>query len=396
MAKVMVEHPGEANRTPFLRGILVHSLQNAGLTFSDAHLVANTVRDELADTGEIGSAALKLSVIEMLKRLGFEDAVPVYVGRRSPYAIEVITLEGEVVNFSNQDYGNQLKAIGLRADEATAIVSRLSQHLLRRNAGPVSYLGLSRLTYRLLRLSKHLGPAVAKRWLIWRDFVHSGRPLVLLIGGTAGSGKSTLAADLASGLGITRTQSTDILREVMRTMSSAEELAMLHRSSFNAWTLLPESDQVQFTEQDDLVFEGFRLQSDAMALAIDAVIQRAEHEKVSLIMEGVHIRPAHVEKFVQSEDSFIFPVVLGVVKRKRLQQRIRGRSTQVPQRRAEHYLNHLDEIWTLQSGILSEADQYGVPIIVNDDRETVYREIMLAVIARLSLDFAKSPEEVFG
>jgi 2-phosphoglycerate kinase len=335
-------------------------------------------------------------VVAALERLGLGGVVPAYLGQRIPYVIEVVTPEGEVSEFSRQEYSNRLRAIGLRSDEAAAVVSRLSQHLLRRKEAPVSSRLISQLTYRLLRRSRQLGPAVARRWLIWRDFVYSGRPLVLLIGGTAGSGKSTLAADLASSLGITRTQSTDILREVMRSMASDDQYPMLHQSSFNAWKLLPESISQSMMDREELVLEGFRQQANAMAKSIEAVIQRAQHEKSSLIMEGVHIRPAHVEKLMNNEEALVFPVVLGIVKRKRLQQRLSGRATNVPQRRADHYLDHMDEIWALQSGILSEADRYGVPIILNDDREVVFREIMLAIIDHLSQTFTKSSEDVFN
>ena len=45
-----------------------------------------------------------------------------------------------------------------------------------------------------------------------------------------GTGKSTLATELAHRLGIVRTQSTDMLREVMRTMIPAHLMPALHVS----------------------------------------------------------------------------------------------------------------------------------------------------------------------
>ena len=43
-----------------------------------------------------------------------------------------------------------------------------------------------------------------------------------------------------------------------------------------------------------------------------------------------------------------------------------------------------------------EADGMDVPIISNDDKNDVFREIMLITINKLAEDFKKTPEEVFG
>ena len=48
------------------------------------------------------------------------------------------------------------------------------------------------------------------------------RPLFLLLGGATGTGKSTLATELAVRLGIRNVTSTDMIRETMRTVLSAE------------------------------------------------------------------------------------------------------------------------------------------------------------------------------
>ena len=88
--------------------------------------------------------------------------------------------------------------------------------------------------------------------------------------------------------------------------------------------------------------------------------------------------------------------MLGILKRKRLQRRISGRSTDVPQRRAERYLKHFDEIWNLQSYLLSEADRTNIPIVDNNDRNKVFREIMRIIIEVLARDFKGSSRAVFG
>jgi 2-phosphoglycerate kinase len=88
--------------------------------------------------------------------------------------------------------------------------------------------------------------------------------------------------------------------------------------------------------------------------------------------------------------------MLGVIKRKKLQRRISGRSTKVPQRRAEKYLKNFDNIWGIQTYLLSEADKVDCTIIINDSREDVMREIMLTTLNKLAEEFDKTPAQVFG
>ena len=88
--------------------------------------------------------------------------------------------------------------------------------------------------------------------------------------------------------------------------------------------------------------------------------------------------------------------MLAVLKPKRLRRYIRGRGRQSPHRRAERYLENFDDIWRLQDHLLDQADQAGIPIIANNDREEVFRKIMLHVIDRLSDGFTATPRDVFG
>jgi 2-phosphoglycerate kinase len=103
-----------------------------------------------------------------------------------------------------------------------------------------------------------------------------------------------------------------------------------------------------------------------------------------------------VEKLEGNDEAVVMPVMLGMLKRKQLQQRIRGRGTNVPQRRADRYLQHFDEIWGLQSYLLSEADRTNIPIVINSGRDKAFREIMRITIETLAKDFNNTPEAVFA
>jgi 2-phosphoglycerate kinase len=304
--------------------------------------------------------------------------------------------DGRVTTFSADLHRRRLETIGLTHQESFRVIAKIQQYLAENRLNSTTSQHIAHLSYRYLEQSPELGPAVARRWLVWVDFLRSGRPLILLIGGTSGCGKSTIATALANQLEIVRTQSTDMLREVMRTMISKRLLPVLHQSSFSAWEALPLQEGRLTEDPDMLVANGFLAQVDLLSVASEAVIERAMRERVSLIFEGVHIHQSMVERIPQDGDALIATIMLAVLKRKDLKERIKGRGTRAPERRSERYLKHFDEIWQLQSFLLSEADRTKTPIIVNGDRDKVVREIMRTVIDMLSSDFTLTPEEVFS
>ncbi len=396
MAKILVEDQEENTRVPFLRGILTRSLQDSGLSFDAAYELTTEIRDGLDDNPLITTDELRQRVIELLKTRSEPDVINRYGKQESPFGIQVEQRDGQVTQFSRLEYQHCLENIGLTCEEAMEIVATVHKHLIDRRTEKLTSRRLGELTYRYLRQSRELGPAVAHRWLVWRDFVNSGKPLIFLIGGTAGCGKSTIATMLASRLDIVRTQSTDMLREVMRIMMPEQLMPVLHTSSFTAWTALPGQPEAIKEVSDTLLINGYRSQADLLAVAIEAVIQRALREQVSLILEGVHIHPAVVEKLAKDSNAIVIPIMLGVLKRKQLQRRIHGRGTDVPQRRGDRYLKHFDEIWRLQSYLLSEADHANIPIVANSDRDKVFREIMRITIETLAENFDNTAQAVFA
>ena len=395
MAKTLVEDL-EETRIPFLRGILIRSLQDAGLAFDEASHIASEIRNKLSKTALISTVDLNHMVIERLTSLGKENAVYRYENRNSPLTVEVEQQCGRINPFSRLKFRNSLETIGLKFRESDDVVQILQEHLTNKSIKTIKSRNLAMLIYRYLRQSSKLGPAVAHRWLVWHDFINSGRELIFLIGGTAGCGKSSTANMLANRLEIVRTQSTDMLREVMRTMIPEQLMPVLHQSSFTAWKGLPGRKKTKGGVPEALLVQGYRSQADLLSLAIEAVVDRATREHVSLVLEGVHVHPAFMEKLQTETDAVVIPVMLGLLKRKHLQQRIKDRSTNVPDRGAEHYLQYFDEIWRLQTYLLSEADRANIHIAVNENRDKIFSEIMRFTIATLAENFDSTPEKVFG
>jgi len=371
--KTIVFNKRENEEVPFLRGILIRSLLDAGLSFEDAYEMATTVRDELASTKSITSEELQQRVSVLLKTLVDKEALDQYNSPSvTPSRILVSSLSGTQIAFSRARHARYLQSTGLKEEKAEHITELIFAQLIAAGITSITTRELGYLTYRCLQ--QDVGKKSAKRYLVWTEFQNSSRPLVLLIGGTVAAGKSTIATEIAHLLEIVRIQSTDMLREVMRMMVPKRLMPVLHTSSFNAWKTLPIQDKKD-RDWDQLVAEGYRSQAELLAVPCEAILQRAVEESVPVILEGVHVHPGLSKK---------------------LKSRLRGRGIEVPQRRAERYLNSLDAIWSLQSYLLSEADRCDIPIITTEDREKALLQIIQQVNAELARHFTGSAAEVFG
>jgi 2-phosphoglycerate kinase len=396
LAKLLIEDQEESTRVPFMRGILTRSLQQSGLSFQKAYDLSGNVRLQLGDDRTVSKLELHRFVYKKLKRELGEKVADRYLRpyeQRPP--VQVRNIEGELMPFSSELHRRDLETIGLTLAESLKISTKLRRHLFRQQVSEVSSQYIARKTYELLESMPSLGPAVARRWLVWREFVHSGRPLVIVIGGTTGCGKSTIATALAHKLDIVRMQSTDLLREVMRNMLSSDKYPELHSSSYDAWRALASGDDDLVLTDDGNVEAGYRAQARLVSTASRAVIRRALRERVSLIIEGVHAHP-RLAYDIAGNDAVILHIMLAILKKRKLKQRITGRATKAIQRRAQEYLDHFDEIWQLQSFLLDEADSTNTPIIINNDRSEVVREIMRTLLDQLSEAKTPSPDVVFA
>ena len=400
MGKILVRDGDQGKEeVPFLRGILTRSLLRTGLSFEEAYQLSSEVRQDLfrdkslkqdKETGDsiVTLDELRDQVLAVLQRRFGEEVAERY--RNCPYAYTDVSVnhrDGSTSAFSRRMLGNCLRICGLSDEDAASITIRVYQHLIDRGRTDVTTTHLRDLVGRVLQ--RELGHQTASRYEGWLDHRSSDKSLLILIGGTAASGKSTLASELARLLGVLRTQSTDMLREVMRMMVPQRLMPTLHLSSFNAWRALPgsrDSDPLP----EELLCDGFRAQAAHVSVACHAVIQRARNERVSLILEGVHVYPGMFEKLEEDPNIIVAPFMLGILKPDQLEARIRGRGTLVPERRAHRYLNDFDSIWRLQSYLLSEADRAGVPIVENSDIQLASRQVLEIILDKITESQARA------
>ena len=392
--KTQIVNRTDETRAPFLRGILIRSLLDAGLDFARSQKIAGKVRERISDRECIDSEDLRRIVEVELKRSAAADVLRQYQNpNAAPDPIVVIDESGESTAFSRARHERYLRASGLDGERAERVTADIYEHLLANGVERINGSELAVMTYCCLAQEHSRG--TARRYLTWLEFQSSGRPLLLAVCGTVGAGKSTIATELAHQFGIVRTQSTDILREVMRTLVPDRLLPLLHSSSYEAWKALPGARDSK-EDREILLAKAFRMQADMLMLPCEAVLRRAIQERVSIILEGVHVLPSLMRQVPADSDAITVHVTLAILKSKQLKSRLKGRGKRAPGRKARHYLDNLGSIWGLQSLLLSEADQNDASIIPNTDRDLTVRQVTRTVNAELARCFDGDPERVLG
>lgn len=381
VAKTFVIKEPDGDRTPFLRGILVQSLMNAGLPFQQAYSLAQQVRAELQNTEELTSGELKRRVAELLS----EQCGPQY---RSRYESEPPRQTETIIHtptrsepFSVGVLARSLESCAIPPETALDGARKVQASLQKLGHREIDHITLRRIIYRCLK--EHCSADAADRYLSWRRFENSGEPLIVLIGGATGSGKSTVSSDIAYRMEIARIQSTDMMREIIRAYLTPQAAPTLAYSSFEAWHGLPEQPDTGDSDDESPIIAGFLSQFYCMKPALEAAINRAAQEHHDLIIEGVHIVPTMLDLDRVTSKAMVVPLMLAVMQKKALRKQLKRRGREKTERQAGRYLQHLDDIWELQSYLLSEADNAGIPIITNWHVEDTVREILNLVSAKV-------------
>ena len=203
------------------------------------------------------------------------------------------------------------------------------------------------------------GDRYAKNFMRWREVENLDIPLVILIGGATGVGKSTVATQLAARLGIVRVVATDAIREVMRSMFSPSLMPTLYSSSFEADRVLREPP----TRSSEALVLGFREQTAAVAVGLNALVERAALEGTSIIIEGAHVVPGFFELEAHADRILAAPLVISVEDEEAHRSHFEARDA--GSRPAQRYTAGFENIRRLQRYIKSQALSHGVPIIPN-------------------------------
>ncbi|GBC86225.1 hypothetical protein HRbin12_00211 [bacterium HR12] len=269
---------------------------------------------------------------------------------------------------------SQVMVTGLSPVRAYQVAEEIEARLLELGLPTATSETLDRLT--LAVLEEVAGERYAKNYLRWREVEALDVPLVVLIGGTTGVGKSTIATQLAARLGIVRVVASDAVREVMRAMFSRELMPALHASSFEAGAALREPPG------RDAAIVGFREQTSAVAVGLQALVERAAIEGTDIILEGAHIVPGFLNEEAWRDRVLAVPVVITVEDEDVHRRHFVARWSDHEGRPAGRYLEGFENIRRIQRFIKSQALSHGVPVVPNYDFDHTLAAVIDLIMER--------------
>jgi 2-phosphoglycerate kinase len=271
--------------------------------------------------------------------------------------------EGHKVPFSKGLLATTLTATGLPPERAFKVAMDVERELVlgRDREIDVDHL---RETVEVV-LAKSEGERYLRRYRQWNRLAREDKPVIVLIGGATGVGKSTIAAKVADRLGVVRIIPTDSIREVMRAFFSQSLMPAIHYSSYEAGkgVRIPlgadyDSDVIGFLEQVDMVNVG-----------VLAILERAIKERISLVIEGVHMVPgmlASTRAKERASEVLLLSMVVAVTDADLHRSHFLVREQETSGRRAiERYLEDFEEIRKIQGLILERAQAEGTLVVDN-------------------------------
>jgi 2-phosphoglycerate kinase len=167
--------------------------------------------------------------------------------------------------------------------------------------------------------------------------------------------------------------STDFLRQTMRAIIPSAAAPALHRSSFAAASAVASTAAVH-----DATVAGFVEQSLHVRTAVDAVLSRAHDERLSMVLEGVHVMP---EPLPLTDDAVVVSCVVTIRSPTDHAQRFHHRDREGLGRRPAHrYLAAFNEIRQIDAYLRRAADAAGVPVVENDDLDATIDRVIDLVL----------------
>ncbi len=267
---------------------------------------------------------------------------------------------------------SSIMATGLAPGRAFHVAEVIEQRLHDRECPTVTRAELTDLALEVLR--EEVGPRYAETYAKWNLVKHLDEPLVVLVGGATGVGKSTIATMLASRLGITRVIPTDAVREVMRAMLTPDLFPTLHTSSFEAERMV----RHPVPADADPLIVGFREQVGAVAVGVEALIERAAEERSDVIIEGAHLVPGFLDLERFAGRAVVVPLLVTVDDEELHRSHFVARGT--TQRPPDRYLAAFPSIRKLHRYTRSMALQHGVPVVPSYNLDATLSHVIDLVV----------------
>lgn len=353
----------------FSRRRLLSSLEKIGLSFKEAHVVANQVEQGLRSDG-----LERLELTELVRRIaltlegrhGRDLRLRFEAITSTSFEIRVRDREGLALPYSRGILAQSLMAVGVSPDLSHNIAKRVETALYTMDAPIVEREVVRKQVVRLLE--REAGDEFALRYQMMREARRRDKPLILLFGGAPGVGKSALSSEVGYRLGITRLVSTDSIRQALRSLIGPELSPVLHASTYEAWRteLLP-SESRNARPERLRVLRGYLAQVNQLKPAVTAILERNVIEATSMVMEGVQLLPGTAPAG-EFHDATVIHIVLMVEDEDDHLRHFAAREGQTRSRRAQrHYIDRFTEIRMLQSYICEQARAAGVLVAEASD-----------------------------
>ncbi|TMK83504.1 MAG: hypothetical protein E6G57_15845 [Actinobacteria bacterium] len=265
----------------------------------------------------------------------------------------VISDERHQLPYSKGLMASSIMATGLAPARAFHVAEVIEQRLDEGGRASISQSDLTDLALTVLR--EEVGDRYAESFAKWQMVNRLDLPLVILLGGATGVGKSTIA-----------------------TMLAEDIFPTLHTSSFDAARLV----RHPLTRSADPVVVGFRDQASAVAVGIDALVQRAVSEGTDLIIEGAHVVPGFIDEKRFHGEAVIVPMLVTVDDEESHRSHFLMRAHESRNRPSERYLDFFDNIRKLQKYLKSMALQHGVPLVPSYNLDATLSQVIDLVVGR--------------
>ena len=267
-----------------------------------------------------------------------------------------------------------LMGTGLAPDRSYELARRIETELERTAEGAgASEEQVYRVAYDVLAADE--GDDAVRRLRRFQALQETDVPLIVLVGGATGTGKSTITTEVAHRLGITRVTSTDFVRQTMRAFFSEAFMPTIHYSSFEAGLALTRDED----DRRDVNLRGFLEQTRNVLVGVRAVMERALTETHSMALEGVHVVPGLVPRELAGAIVVQCLVVIDDEEEHASHFWVRDADSEGV-RPVEKYLSALPQIRRIQDFLVAKANEEGVPVIENSDREAAVDAVIHLVL----------------
>lgn len=274
--------------------------------------------------------------------------------------------------FSRGILAQKLRMIGFSLSEGYEFSIQIYNDLTKLQKETISKQKLDEIVSSHLNNSQDV--SVGNKYLMieqWRD---SNIPLWILISGAIGAGKSTLSRQIAGDLGIQHVIGTQVVRDILRKVLSADVMPELHSSSYKAYqTLRP-----IYSSRFDEVLIGFENHSKLVNIGVEAILSRAEKESVSIIVEGEHLLPAFFDETILNKPNVLY-ITIAVPDPEMHRENLSSQYTQ----EKEDLLNHFENIRKIHELLINETKMRKLPLIETIKGENTIRKLRELVVDKI-------------